>query len=294
MERNDGCAQQTTSPTGHASGEERPAWSPLSATDRRVLGVLIEKAKTTPDAYPLSLNALKNGCNQKSNRFPQTELDEADVEDAMERLRLAGAAAVIQGGHRVDKYRHLAYDWLGVDKFEIAVMAELLLRGAQTLGELRGRAARMEPIAGLPELRPVLEGLLKKNLIVYLTPAGRGAIVTHNLYSEREMEKQVAEHGGGVRPPSPVSAPEIADQPSRPSLEADRSPSNPSQSPPPTLPSATPNNDPSPALVQELEQIRQELASVKMELVELRENAESKLAALRDDINALNAALGNS
>ena len=110
------------------SASSGPKFQPIGAIDRRVLGVLIEKAKTTPDAYPLSANALRSGCNQKSNRYPQMDLDESDIEDAMERLRLVGAAVVIQGGHRVDKMRHLAYEWLGVDKTEIAVMAELLLR----------------------------------------------------------------------------------------------------------------------------------------------------------------------
>ena len=113
--------------------------------------MLIEKAKTTPENYPLSLNALRTGCNQKSNRAPLMQLEEDQVAEALESLRQAGAVAEIQGGARVDKYRHLAYEWLGVDKVELAVMAELLLRGSQTVGELRGRAARMEPIK---DLRP--------------------------------------------------------------------------------------------------------------------------------------------
>lgn len=137
-------------------------WQPLERNDRRVAGVLVEKAKTTPDTYPLSLNALVNGCNQKSNRFPQIQLDEVQVDDSLERLRALGAVAVIQGDGRVDKYRHLLYDWFGVDKAELAVMAELLLRGAQTLGELRARAARMEPIPGISELRPIVDSLRQK------------------------------------------------------------------------------------------------------------------------------------
>ena len=129
-------------------------WQPLSATDRRVAGVLVEKAKTTPEAYPLSLNAVVTGCNQKSNRFPQLELESDAVQDSLDRLRALGAVGLVQGTSRVDRFRHLLYEWLGVDKVELAVMAELLLRGAQTEGELRGRAARMEPIADLAALRP--------------------------------------------------------------------------------------------------------------------------------------------
>jgi uncharacterized protein YceH (UPF0502 family) len=174
-----------------------PRWRPLDRVERRVLGVLIEKAKTTPDNYPLSLNALKNGCNQKSNRFPSMQLEEEEIEEVLERLREAGAVAVIQGGARVDKYRHLTYEWLGVNKVELAVMGELLLRGAQTVGELRGRAARMEPIKDLGELRPILESLLAKKLIVYLTPEGRGAVVSHNLYHAQELDKVRREHGEG-------------------------------------------------------------------------------------------------
>jgi len=117
-----------------------PRWQPLSAMDRRVIGVLIEKAKTTPDAYPLSLNAVVAGCNQKSNRHPLMNVEPDDVEQSLDRLRELGAISLVQGYGRVQKYRHYMYDWLGVDKVELAVMAELLLRGPQTEGDLRGRA----------------------------------------------------------------------------------------------------------------------------------------------------------
>jgi uncharacterized protein YceH (UPF0502 family) len=175
-----------------------PKWRILERVERRVLGVLIEKAKTTPDNYPLSLNALVNGCNQKSNRFPQMQLDETDVENALDSLRKVGAVATIQGDGRVDKYRHLAYDWLGTNKQELAVMAELLLRGAQSIGDLRARAARMEPIPGINELRPIVESLRQKKLVVLLTPPGRGCVLTHALYQPQELDKLRAEHGNAV------------------------------------------------------------------------------------------------
>ncbi len=189
--------------TDDAAPQELPAaprWQPVGPIDRRVLGVLMEKAKTTPDAYPMSLNGLVTGCNQKSNRHPLMQLAAEDVEEALERLRHLGAVGIVQGVGRVSKYRHYLYDWLGVDKVEAAVMAELLLRGAQTEGELRGRAARMEPIADLAALRPVLASLKAKGLVVPLTPEGRGHVVAHALYSPRELEHLKAQHAGAAAP----------------------------------------------------------------------------------------------
>ncbi|HLA84421.1 MAG TPA: DUF480 domain-containing protein [Thermoguttaceae bacterium] len=191
-------------PTPDAS-DTPPQWKPLRSIDRRVLGVLIEKAKTTPDAYPLSLNAVSTGCNQKNNRDPLMQLEPEDVEESLDRLREYGVVGLVQGIGRVSKYRHHAYQWLGVDKVELAVMGELLLRGAQTEGELRGRAARMEPIAGLPELRPVLASLKAKGLVIPLTPEGRGHVVTHALYQPPELDKLRAQHGTGNVSVSPCA-----------------------------------------------------------------------------------------
>jgi uncharacterized protein len=164
-----------------------PKWRALNSRQRRVLGVLIEKAKTTPDAYPMTLNSLMAGCNQKSNRAPQMNLSTDDVEVILEELREMGAVVEVQTSGRVPKFRHQMYDWLGVDKVELAVMAELLLRGEQTVGELRARAARMEPIPGMDELRPVLQSLMAKKLVISLSPEGRGQVVSHGLYKDREM-----------------------------------------------------------------------------------------------------------
>lgn len=166
-----------------------PRWQPLPALDRRVLGVLVEKAKTTPDVYPMSLNALRAGCNQKSNRDPLMEVEEDDVQEALDRLRGLGVVAEVQGGGRVPRYRHYMYEWLGVEKAELAVMTELLLRGSQTEGELRSRVARMEPIADLPALRAVLDALKAKRLVISLSPEGRGHVITHALYPPRELER---------------------------------------------------------------------------------------------------------
>lgn len=218
-------------------------WQPLLRNDRRIVGVLVEKAKTTPDNYPLTLNSLLNGANQKSNRFPQMQLDEEHVFDGLERLRKLGAVAEVQGDGRSPKFRHLLYDWLGVDKFELAVMAELLLRGAQTLGELRARAARMEPIAGISELRPIIDSLYSKGLILYLTPPGRGCIVTHALYQEQELEKLRAEHGNlSIDVPLPT--------------------------PPSTSPTQTTSPEPT-ISSNEIDLLRAEIAALRKELKEM-------------------------
>jgi hypothetical protein len=177
--------QQATPPPD----PQQARWQPLAAIDRRVVGVLVEKAKTTPDQYPLSLSALRTGANQKSNRHPIMQLEVDAIEESLDRLRELGAVVEVQGSGRVVRYRHLMYQWLGVEKVELAVMAELLLRGAQKLGELRGRAARMEPLRDMAALQPHLDALETKKLIEYLTPRGRGCVVTHRLYLPNEMAK---------------------------------------------------------------------------------------------------------
>src|SRR6056297_1119215 len=141
------------------SDEEPNPAQPLSATARRVLGVLVEKAKTTPDNYPLSLAAIITGCNQKSNRDPKMEVDEGDALRALDELREAGATREIQGSGRVTKYRHAAYEWFGVDSPGASIMTELLLRGPQTVGEIRTRASRMHPFADLTATQNELDEL---------------------------------------------------------------------------------------------------------------------------------------
>ncbi len=160
----------------------------LNAVQRRILGVLIEKARTTPDAYPLSLNGLVTGCNQKSNRAPLMNLTAEQVEDELFTLREQGIVAEVHGGGRVAKYRHYAHDFLDVKGSAVGVMAELLLRGEQTVGELRTRASRFEAIPDLAHLQEILTSLEEKQLVVALSPPGRGQLYTHNLYEEGELE----------------------------------------------------------------------------------------------------------
>lgn len=188
----------TTNPSGGTA--PGPAWKPLDARQRRVLGVLVEKAKTTPAGYPMSVNAIVAGCNQKNNREPLASYDDIDVEKALDELRTLGAVSEIDWLGRVSKYKHHAYEWLGVNRPEAAVMTELLLRGAQALGELRARAARMEPIEDLAALKPIVEGLVQRRLMIELTPPGRGQVVSHNLYTAPELaELRASLSGHAVR-----------------------------------------------------------------------------------------------
>lgn len=176
-----------------ATETESPrAWSPLSEPERRVVGVLVEKQKTTPDAYPLSLAALVTGCNQKSNRDPVTDYDSDEVEDILDGLRRKGAALLIEGSGRVVRWRHALYEWLGLKgrAVEMAVLAELLLRGPQSLGDLRQRASRMNAIHDLPALQAILDDLEGLGLVTSFSPkASRGAIVSHCLYPPEELER---------------------------------------------------------------------------------------------------------
>lgn len=162
---------------------------PLDAHERRVLGVLIEKAKTTPDQYPLSLNSVVAGCNQKSNRDPAMNVDEEVVSRTLKILQDCGAVAEVYGNGSLARYRHRGYEWLGVGKEELAILAELLLRGEQSEGSLRGRASRMEAIPDLPALRGHLDRLAARGLVVWLSPPGRGRMLTHGLLPQEKLDK---------------------------------------------------------------------------------------------------------
>lgn len=263
-----------------------PQWRPLERNERRVAGVLAEKAKTTPENYPLTLNSLVNGCNQKSNRFPQMQLDEEQVSEALDGLRHAGAASLIQGDGRAEKYRHLLYEWLGVDKPELAVMTELLLRGAQTMGELRGRAARMEPIRDMHELQPIVDRLRQKNLVIFLSSPGRGAVITHNLYQPQELAKLRSEHGSEVAGDTAVAPSRAAGSAMPAPVAGPGSPQSPARERPAQAMSAPPPSPP------ELDQLRAEVAELKRDLSELREQSGEAAAELRRELDDLKRQLG--
>lgn len=135
----------------------------LNPVEVRVLGSLVEKEITTPDYYPLSLNAIVNACNQKNNRDPATNLDEGEVRQALHSLgekRLAGPAGGADS--RVTKYEHRLQEVFNFDRREIAVLCVLLLRGPETVGELRGRTERMYRFNDLDEVESILQRLAER------------------------------------------------------------------------------------------------------------------------------------
>jgi uncharacterized protein YceH (UPF0502 family) len=137
------------------------------AVEIRVVACLVEKQRTTPDVYPLSLNALRLACNQATNREPVVDYDEATVSEALRRTALRGWTRLTSGqSSRARKYRHLLPEALGVDAGELAVLAVLMLRGAQTPGELKGRTERLEGFADLAAVQEVLERLIGRGFVI--------------------------------------------------------------------------------------------------------------------------------
>ncbi|HEX5712227.1 MAG TPA: YceH family protein [Solirubrobacterales bacterium] len=132
----------------------------------RVVGCLIEKQRTTPDVYPLSLNALRTACNQATNRDPVVDYDEATVAEALRRTALRGWTRLASGaGSRARKYRHLLPEALGVDDAELALLAVLMLRGTQTPGELKQRSERLHGFADLAAVQSTLDGLVERGYV---------------------------------------------------------------------------------------------------------------------------------
>jgi len=139
------------------------------AVEIRVLGCLIEKQRTTPDAYPLSLNSLRLACNQTTNRDPVVEYEERDIKAALDRMSNRGWTRFASGASsRALKYRHLLDEALGLSDAEISVLAVLMLRGPQTLGELKQRTERLHRFESIAEVAQVLDGLSERELAVQL------------------------------------------------------------------------------------------------------------------------------
>jgi len=244
----------------------------LNARERRVLGVLVEKAKTTPEYYPLTVAAIVSGSNQKSNRDPVTNYDADDVEETLHSLRKKGATILVEAGGRVARWKHTLYDWLKVNKVELAIMGELLLRGPQTEGDLRARASRMEPIEDLATLQGLLDGLTTRNLVTYLTPAGqkRGAIVSHTLYTPEDLEKVRRAFASHSIPTDDEDAPPARLSSARAELTAEAR---------------------TPAWVPEIASLRTELESLRASIAEI-EALKATVQALTTEVHDLKAALG--
>jgi len=175
------------------------------AVELRVVGCLIEKQRTTPDAYPLSLNALRLACNQATNRDPVVDFSDDDVQDALGRL---GARGWTRGssGHqsRTRKYRHLLDEALNVAPDELAVLGVLLLRGVQTAGEIKQRTARMHPFESLDAVEETLIGLADRDLVLVLPlrPGQKEVRFAHLLAGEEAPAPPVA------YAPPPAAAPD--------------------------------------------------------------------------------------
>lgn len=233
-------------------------WPVLDVLERRMLGVMVEKSKTTPDAYPLSVNALVAGSNQKSNRDPLLNLSDFEVEDALTSCQKKGLAVKIVGG-RVIRWRHLLYESWHVDKLDIAILAELLLRGPQTEGELRTRAGRMEPFDDLDALRKALKPLVERGLVVYLTPEDRrGAVLTHGFHDPKELAGLRAHHGAQTPPSDGAAAPRSRPDEAQPAVDA------------------------------KLAAAQDEIAALRQSMAELQ----AGLTAVRDELRLLKQSLG--
>jgi uncharacterized protein len=213
------------------------------AVEIRVVGCLVEKQRTTPDAYPLSLNALRLACNQATNRDPVVDYEEAEVSEALRRLALRGWTRLASGaGSRARKYRHLLPEALGVDEEELALLAVMMLRGPQTPGELKQRSERLHSFADLGAVQQTLERLLERELVVR-QPRRPG--------QKEERYEQVL-GGGGEDEASPEGT-------------------EPSVAPAavPTPPSAAPEEDRLERLERELAELRTQVASLREALGEI-------------------------
>jgi uncharacterized protein YceH (UPF0502 family) len=178
----------------------------LSAEQIRVLGCLLEKQRTTPDAYPLSLNSLRLACNQSTNRDPVVEYDEATIRDALHRLERRGLARLASGaGSRAAKYRHLLAEALPMDRAEEAVMCVLMLRGPQTPGELKQRGERMHPFESLADVNGTLERLMERRLAERLArrPGQKEERFRELLGGGAEAEDTEAERTAGTEDGAP-------------------------------------------------------------------------------------------
>jgi uncharacterized protein YceH (UPF0502 family) len=182
----------------------------LDAVQVRVLGCLLEKQQTTPDAYPLTLNSLRLACNQSTNREPVVDYDEATVRDAAQALGRRGWARLASyHGSRSAKYRHLLDEALGLAPDERAVLTVLMLRGPQTLGELKQRTERMHPFADLASVEAALDRLTDRDLGRWLErrPGQKEARYTHLLEDEpSEPSGAVARPAVSAMAPSPPPA----------------------------------------------------------------------------------------
>lgn len=205
--------------------EPGPPITELTKGQRRVLGTLIEKAYTTPEGYPLTIKSLTTGCNQKSNRYPMTDYSEDDVLEVVDQLRELGLVAVVHTeSGRTERYRHYMRKRFTLTEPQLAVLTELLLRGRQSIGDLRSRASRMVAIESLDDLREALRGLASQNYVqANMSLDRRGVEIDHNFYLPAENKKLAAsdrdepeEDEPPPARPAPAARPSFSVPPSSP------------------------------------------------------------------------------
>jgi uncharacterized protein YceH (UPF0502 family) len=178
----------------------------LDAEEVRILGSLLEKEITTPEYYPLSVNALLNACNQKSNRDPVVHWDEDTLDRALYMLREKGLLVSITGaGSRVPKYGHRISEKLNLGRRELAILCELMLRGPQTLGELRTRAERMHPFGDIAEVESVLDHMPELVTKLPRRPGEKEARYAHLLSGQPSVSAAASVSDAMPAPPPPAS-----------------------------------------------------------------------------------------
>ena len=225
-----------------------------------MLGVLLEKAFTTPDVYPLTVKSCTSGCNQKNNRDPVTNYSEEQVRDILDELREVGVAAVVHtDGGRAERFRHYMRKRYTFSEVQLAIITELLLRGRQQPGELRTRASRMTPIENQETLRAALADLQTQGFVQSNGPLDRrGVEVDHTFYLDGEGQKLAP--GNFLASLSPSVSDAVVDD--EPITRASSS--------------------------GELEDLKQQQAAMAEEMSTMRE----KLAHLTDQLDELRRALG--
>src|SRR5215213_1517073 len=227
------------------------------AVEIRVLGCLIEKQRTTPDAYPLSLNALRLACNQATNRNPVVDYDETIIRDALQHSYRRGWTRLTSGhGSRAAKYRHLLDEALGLASDELAVLAVLMLRGAQTPGELKQRAERLHRFDDLAAVDATLQQLI-----------GRGHVAQLQRQPGQKEERYVQLLGGDGGETGASAAPTAAQPTPTVPPPAPAAPAPPVAVPPasPPAPAALPT-----AAEARIAQLEREVAALRAELASLR------------------------
>jgi uncharacterized protein YceH (UPF0502 family) len=243
----------------------------LDPTEVRVLGCLIEKQRVTPDAYPLSLNALRLACNQTTNRQPVVQYDEETIRAALHRLGRRRWTRLASGhGSRAAKYRHLLDEALGLEPAAMAVMAVLMLRGDQTPGELKQRTERMHSFDDLAAVEATLDRLGERGLIARLErrPGQKEERYAHRL--SEDFEDLAPGPGAAVSPPAVRVAAAVAEPHARPAQPA------------PPAPAAIDAPAVAPAADPRVGRLERELAGLREELAAVR----ADLAALRSDLGA--------